>query len=55
MKTKIIALFVAVVVMVIPFFIILESSSVKAGIYLAFAILTLGGLSGFIFRKELNK
>ena len=54
MKTKIITLFIAVVAMIIPFFVILEHSSIKAGFYLAFAIMVLGGISGFIFRKEIN-
>lgn len=55
MKTKIITLFIAVVLMIVPFFFILEHSSIKAGAYLAFAIMALGGISGLLFRKELTK
>lgn len=54
MKTKIITLFIAVVAMIVPFFFILEHSSIKAGAYLAFAIMALGGISGLLFRKELK-
>lgn len=54
MKPKIIALFIATVVIIIPFFVVLEHSSTKAGLYLAFAIMLLGGISGFIFRKEIK-
>ena len=54
MKIKITTLLIAAMTIIIPFFFILEHSSVKAGFYLAFAIMALGGISGFIFRKEIN-
>jgi hypothetical protein len=54
MKTKIVTLFIAVVAMIVPFFFILEHSAFKAGFYLGFAIIVLGGISGFLFRKELK-
>ncbi len=54
MKIKITTLLIAAMAIIIPFFFILEHSSVKAGFYLAFATMALGGISGLIFRKEIN-